>query len=285
MSTPAHKIRRGVLQVTIWRNTATRAPGTASSPAAATSRATMPGRRPTASRHDDLLPMAKLLDLADTWIMHQQQADAKARKEQAESADRRLSTITSTGRASDARPSPERNHTMPTIDIHARGPHNRLCDLIEDMAAGFGGRLRPRARRPPAGSRRTPLADRPRSERKRTMPSSQYESDHHHRPSPQRRRRSTLPRRHLRRGQGAEGRAARSASSSRSKPTAPSSTSTSSPPATSPSAATLGAAINTSRTCEGHRSTRQSKKGVRGDSCRPIPTTTSTAAGAMPQGS
>jgi hypothetical protein len=26
--------------------------------------------------------MAKLLDLADTWIMHQKQADAKARKDQ-----------------------------------------------------------------------------------------------------------------------------------------------------------------------------------------------------------
>ena len=30
---------------------------------------------------DDLLAMAKLLDLAHTWIMHQQQADAKARKD------------------------------------------------------------------------------------------------------------------------------------------------------------------------------------------------------------
>ena len=35
---------------------------------------------------EDLLAMAKLLDLADTWIMHQKQADAKARKESQQAA-------------------------------------------------------------------------------------------------------------------------------------------------------------------------------------------------------
>ena len=35
---------------------------------------------------DDLLAMAKLLDLAHTWVMHQQQADAKGRKESAQAA-------------------------------------------------------------------------------------------------------------------------------------------------------------------------------------------------------
>jgi len=35
---------------------------------------------------DDLLTMSKLLDLAHTWIMHQQQADAKGRKESAQAA-------------------------------------------------------------------------------------------------------------------------------------------------------------------------------------------------------
>ena len=35
---------------------------------------------------DDLLMMAKLLDLAHTWVMHQQQADAKGRKESAQAA-------------------------------------------------------------------------------------------------------------------------------------------------------------------------------------------------------
>ena len=57
-----------------------RAPGTPSTPAAATRRATKPGRKPTASGFDDLLTMAKLLDQAHTWIAKQMQADAKARK-------------------------------------------------------------------------------------------------------------------------------------------------------------------------------------------------------------
>jgi hypothetical protein len=83
MSTPAHKIRRGVLSVTIWRN---------SNPDKGTiwysvipSRGYKVGddawKETDSLNADDLLPMAKLLDLADTWIMHQQQADAKARKE------------------------------------------------------------------------------------------------------------------------------------------------------------------------------------------------------------
>lgn len=82
MSTPAQKIRRGALQVTIWRNTSDK--GT-------TFYSVIPSRgykqgddawKETDSLNaDDLLPMAKLLDLADTWIMHQSQADAKARKQ------------------------------------------------------------------------------------------------------------------------------------------------------------------------------------------------------------
>ena len=35
---------------------------------------------------DDLLTMGKLFDLAHTWIMHQQQADAKGRKESTQAA-------------------------------------------------------------------------------------------------------------------------------------------------------------------------------------------------------
>ena len=49
MSQPAHKIRISNLSVTIWRNPATKAPGTPSTRAAATRRATKPGRKPTAS--------------------------------------------------------------------------------------------------------------------------------------------------------------------------------------------------------------------------------------------
>ena len=45
------------------------------------------GEKPwTPLGQDDLLPAAKLLDLADTWIMHQKQADAKARKESQQAA-------------------------------------------------------------------------------------------------------------------------------------------------------------------------------------------------------
>lgn len=35
---------------------------------------------------DDLLTMAKLFDFAHTWIMHQQAADAKARRESQQAA-------------------------------------------------------------------------------------------------------------------------------------------------------------------------------------------------------
>jgi len=36
--------------------------------------------------HDDLLPAAKLLDLAHTWVMHQLEADRKARKQSDQAA-------------------------------------------------------------------------------------------------------------------------------------------------------------------------------------------------------
>lgn len=79
MSTPAHKIRRGVLQVTIWRNSGDKGTWYSVIP----SRGYKQGdqwRESDSLNGEDLLPMAKLLELADTWIMHQQQADAKARK-------------------------------------------------------------------------------------------------------------------------------------------------------------------------------------------------------------
>ena len=40
----------------------------------------------TGSLKDDVLTMAKLYNLAHTWIMHQLQADAKGRKESAQAA-------------------------------------------------------------------------------------------------------------------------------------------------------------------------------------------------------
>ena len=80
---PAHKIRSGALSVTIWRNK--------NSDKGTTWYSVIPSRgykqgddawKETDSLNfDDLLTMAKLLDLAHTYIMHQQQADSKARKD------------------------------------------------------------------------------------------------------------------------------------------------------------------------------------------------------------
>jgi hypothetical protein len=81
---PAHKLRRGVLQVTIWRNKGDDGRTWYSVvPTRSYKQGDETWRETDSLNQDDLLPMAKLLDLADTWIMHQQQADAQARKEQA----------------------------------------------------------------------------------------------------------------------------------------------------------------------------------------------------------
>jgi hypothetical protein len=81
MSTPAHKIRRGVLQVTIWRNSSDKGTWYSVIPSRSYKQGDDAWKQTESLNGDDLLPMAKLLDLADTWIMHQQQADAKARKQ------------------------------------------------------------------------------------------------------------------------------------------------------------------------------------------------------------
>ena len=85
MSQPAHKIRIGTLQVTIWRNSGEK--GTWYSVTPSRGYKADEGWRETDSLgFDDLLAMAKLLDLAHTWIMHQHQADAKGRKESTQAA-------------------------------------------------------------------------------------------------------------------------------------------------------------------------------------------------------
>ena len=85
MSQPAHKIRIGVLQVTIWRNHGER--GNWYSVIASRGYKQEDVWKKTDSLgFDDLLTMGKLFDLAHTWIMHQQQADAKARKESQQAA-------------------------------------------------------------------------------------------------------------------------------------------------------------------------------------------------------
>ena len=85
MSKPAHKIRNGVLQVTIWRNHGEK--GNWYSVNLSRSYKVDEGWRETdALGQDDLLPAAKLLDQAYDWIGDQQRADAKARRESMQAA-------------------------------------------------------------------------------------------------------------------------------------------------------------------------------------------------------
>jgi hypothetical protein len=85
MSQPAHKIRIGVLQVTIWRNHGEK--GNWYSVNLTRGYKVDEGWRETdALGQDDLLAAAKLLDQAHTWIIQQMQADFKARKESVQAA-------------------------------------------------------------------------------------------------------------------------------------------------------------------------------------------------------
>ena len=84
MSQPAHKIRFGVLQVTIWRNTGEKGAWYSVTPTRSYKQDDETWRETDSLGFDDLLTMGKLFDLAHTWIMQQMQADAKARKARAE---------------------------------------------------------------------------------------------------------------------------------------------------------------------------------------------------------
>lgn len=82
MSQPAHKIRIGILQVAIWRNHGERGDWYSVIPSRAYKQENA-WKETDSLGFDDLLSMAKLLDLAHSWIIHQQLADAKGRKESA----------------------------------------------------------------------------------------------------------------------------------------------------------------------------------------------------------
>jgi hypothetical protein len=82
-NTPAHKIRHGVFQVTVWRKTGDKGTWYSVVPSRGYKAGDDTWKEADSLNADDLLPMAKLLDLAHTWVMHQQQADAKARKDAA----------------------------------------------------------------------------------------------------------------------------------------------------------------------------------------------------------
>jgi hypothetical protein len=79
-SGPAHRIRIGSLQATIWRNLAER--GNWYSVKLTRGFKTEEGWRETDNLgYEDLLAAAKLLDMSHSWIMHQLAADAKGRKQ------------------------------------------------------------------------------------------------------------------------------------------------------------------------------------------------------------
>jgi hypothetical protein len=86
MSKPAHKIRIGVLQVTIWRNHSEKGNWYSVSPARSYKQGDETWRETDSLGREDLLPMGKLLNEAHSWIVQQERADAKARKESAQAA-------------------------------------------------------------------------------------------------------------------------------------------------------------------------------------------------------
>ena len=88
MSSPAHKIRVGNLQVVIWRNTS-RDKGTtwySFDPVRSYKNGDETWKETTSLGEDDALIMAELLRQAWAWTAKQRQADYKARKARAEAS-------------------------------------------------------------------------------------------------------------------------------------------------------------------------------------------------------
>jgi hypothetical protein len=74
---PAHKIRNRTLSVTIWKNESDKGPWYSVTP----SRSYKQGeewKESDSFGEDDLLPLAKLLDEAHSWIVNTQRAERKA---------------------------------------------------------------------------------------------------------------------------------------------------------------------------------------------------------------
>ena len=80
MSSPAHKLRIGVLQATIWRNISDKGTWYSVTPSRSYKQGDETWRETDSLGFDDILAMAKLLDQAHTWIVNQMQADTHARK-------------------------------------------------------------------------------------------------------------------------------------------------------------------------------------------------------------
>ncbi len=74
---PAHKLRDGLLTVTIWKNAGDKGPRYSATP----SRSYKQGdtwKETDSYASDELLALAKLLDQAHSWMVAAQQADRKA---------------------------------------------------------------------------------------------------------------------------------------------------------------------------------------------------------------
>lgn len=74
---PVHKIRDGALEAAIWKNEGEKGPWYS----VTASRSYKQGeewKQTNSFGFDDLLPLAKLLDMAHTWIMAAQQADRQS---------------------------------------------------------------------------------------------------------------------------------------------------------------------------------------------------------------
>jgi hypothetical protein len=86
MSQPAHKVRDGVLQATIWRNQGERGPYYSVNLSRSYRQGDETWKETDSLNADDLLAMAELLREAYAWIKAQRRADAKARKEAEQAA-------------------------------------------------------------------------------------------------------------------------------------------------------------------------------------------------------
>jgi len=86
MSQPAHKFRDGALQVTIWRNPTDKGVFYSVTPVRGYKKGDA-WKETESLGFDDLLPMAKLLNQAHSWIVEAKKADAKARKDAAKKSE------------------------------------------------------------------------------------------------------------------------------------------------------------------------------------------------------
>jgi hypothetical protein len=87
MSQPAHKLRDGALQVTIWRNHGEKGNWYSVVPSRGYKNGDDVWKETESLGSDDLFAMSKLLSQAHTWIVEAKKADAKARKDAAKESE------------------------------------------------------------------------------------------------------------------------------------------------------------------------------------------------------